>query len=120
MWGFGLLKFGLKMGFFVVTARWMYAEVALVAPGALPLIDRGLQKIAIPTHDTWGEHLDAAKQIARRLQADDANGFFTNTGNSFRTNTDTNSLEKGDLQSVFGSVGDSLGKVTMALEQARS
>jgi hypothetical protein len=120
MWGLGLLRFGLKMGFFVVTARWMYAEVALVAPGALPLIDRGLQKIAIPTHDTWGEHLDAAKQIARRLQADDGNGFFTNTGNSLRPNAGTNPFEKGDLPSVFGSVGDSLGKVTMALEQARS
>jgi hypothetical protein len=120
MWGLGLLRFGLKMGFFVVTARWMYAEVALVAPGALPLIDRGLQKIAIPTHDTWGEHLDAAKQIARRLQADDGKGLFTNIGGSLNGRATASPVPQGDVSAVFDSVGDSLGKVTLALEQARS
>ncbi len=120
MWGFGLLRFGLKMGFFVVTARWMYAEVALVAPGALPVIDESLKKIAIPTHDTWGEHFEAAKQFAHRLQSDESNGFFANIGGSLNGRATASPVPQGDVRAVFDSVGDSLGKVTLALEQARS
>ena len=37
----------------VVLARWMYAEVQMVAPGAVPVIDFALQHVQIPTHDRW-------------------------------------------------------------------
>lgn len=42
-----------SMVLWVVVARWVYAEVALLHPNALPLIDKTLQVLTIPTHDKW-------------------------------------------------------------------
>ena len=45
------LFFGLFLS--VVLARWMYSEVALSFPQAVPLIDYALEVVSIPTHDKW-------------------------------------------------------------------
>lgn len=67
MLGMGLIRFGLKMTVFVIGARWIYAEAALVAPSTLPFIDAALNKVAIPTHDTWGEHYETAREFAHNF-----------------------------------------------------
>lgn len=37
----------------VVVARWMYSEVQVSFPQAVPFIDYALEKVQIPTHDQW-------------------------------------------------------------------
>ncbi len=39
--------------FSVAVGRWMYAEIGLIMPGALPALDYVLQATSIPTHDKW-------------------------------------------------------------------
>ena len=41
------------MFFWVVVARWGYAEVKLGLPDLIPSIDYALEQIQIPTHDHW-------------------------------------------------------------------
>ncbi len=45
------LLFGLFIS--VVISRWLYSEVALSLPQAVPLIDYALEAVSIPTHDKW-------------------------------------------------------------------
>lgn len=41
--------------FTVAAARWIYAEVKLAVPEAMPLIDYSLERLQIPTHDKWSK-----------------------------------------------------------------
>ncbi len=50
-----MIRIFFKLCFWVIIARWTYAEVQLVAPSATPAIDFALQKIQIPTHDKWSK-----------------------------------------------------------------
>ena len=70
MLGFALIRLGLKMSIFVIGARWMYAETALVAPSLLPIIDAALAKVSIPTHDTWGEHYESVREFASNFKTE--------------------------------------------------
>ncbi len=92
----------------------MYAEAALVVPSALPLIDGALAKVAIPTHETWGEHFASAKQFAQNFKARNADLFaeVVQKPADFSNNA--------SVQNVLGTVSESLGSVTLALEQAKS
>jgi hypothetical protein len=51
--------------FYVTLGRWMYAELTLIVPSALPAIDYALEKVQIPTHDEWDLQalLAAAQQL---------------------------------------------------------
>ena len=121
MLGLGLLRFGLKMGFFVVTARWMYAEATLIAPSALPLVDIALEKIAIPTHDTWGEHFATAKQFVARLQTDNQGVVPQLVGHaSLSGNLKVEHPAQTDIQNVLVNAAQSLRQATLSLERASS
>jgi hypothetical protein len=39
----------------VSISRWIYAEVQLVAPAALPALDYVVERTEIPTHNTWSK-----------------------------------------------------------------
>lgn len=60
-----MFRFFLSLIFFVVVGRWVYAEAKLAAPGLIPLIDRGLQVVQIPTHDRWS--MQAIESCAAEL-----------------------------------------------------
>jgi len=49
------MRFLFVMLFSVVVARWGYAEIELNFPSALPMVDKTLEMVAIPTHDQWGD-----------------------------------------------------------------
>ena len=65
----------------VVTARWIYSEVQMSFPRAVPAIDYALEKVQIPTHDKWDRekisevvqtvaaHIGGADSSAERLSA---------------------------------------------------
>lgn len=122
MMGMGLLRFGLKMTFFVVTARWMYAEAALVAPNMLPAIDLALTKVAIPTHDTWGEHFASAKQFAQNFKAQNGDLFseVLNKTASTKSGNSVKSDSSASIRNVMGSVSSSLRSATLKLEHGKS
>lgn len=48
-----MVRFFLALGFYVVVGRWLYSEAELSAPNLVPVIDATLEKVQIPTHDTW-------------------------------------------------------------------
>ena len=48
-----MLRALFKLCFWVVVARWCYAEIQLVFPKAAPVIDLALEKMRLPTHDKW-------------------------------------------------------------------
>lgn len=41
--------------FWVMVARWGYAELQLSLPGLIPYVDRAVQAMTIPTHDQWAD-----------------------------------------------------------------
>ena len=41
------------MFFWVVVGRWCYSEVGLFFPSVLPVIDKTLEAVSLPTHDQW-------------------------------------------------------------------
>lgn len=54
-----LTRIVLSCCFWVIAARWIYAEVQILLPSAIPTIDYALEHIQIPTHDKWPkEHLN--------------------------------------------------------------
>jgi hypothetical protein len=55
------------MLFWVVVARWGYAEIAQVSPVLRASIDRVMEVATIPTHDRWD--MDAAKDFASNIVA---------------------------------------------------
>ena len=58
-----MVKVLLSMTFYVVLARWMYAELNLVCPSMTSNIDKLLSAIEIPTHDNW--HEDGIRGLVR-------------------------------------------------------
>ncbi|RMD86130.1 MAG: hypothetical protein D6808_03960 [Candidatus Dadabacteria bacterium] len=60
-----MLRLLIGMMVTVTVARWMYSEVRLIAPSAIPTIDYVLEKVQIPTHDKWPEGR-LYKMIAKR------------------------------------------------------
>lgn len=58
-----MLRFVISLLFFCVIGRWLYAELELIYPRAVPAVDRLLAKVEIPTHDQWSR-----EQIARIVQ----------------------------------------------------
>lgn len=60
-----VVRFFLTMGLYVVTAKWMYAEVTNAIPVAKPILDTVTEAIQIPTHDNWSEEkINAALDYA--------------------------------------------------------
>lgn len=51
--GLKMLKLLFKLFFWVVVARWGYAEIQLSAPALVPYVDYTLTVVQIPTHDRW-------------------------------------------------------------------
>ncbi len=63
------------MLFYVVIARWMYAEAAVIVPWATPSIDRFLASVELPTHDeltreSFEKVAYSADSIIRRISND--------------------------------------------------
>ncbi len=48
-----MFRFLIACLFYTTVARWGYNEIAMVFPSAVPLIDKAIETIEIPTHDTW-------------------------------------------------------------------
>lgn len=48
-------RFLLTMLFYVIVGRWIYAEMNIVCPWAVPSVDRVLVSLEIPTHNSWSE-----------------------------------------------------------------
>jgi hypothetical protein len=38
---------------YVTLARWLHAELELLTPSLVPVIDSGVDSLSIPTHDKW-------------------------------------------------------------------
>lgn len=96
----------LSMFFWVVVARWGYAEIKLNLPGLVPFIDHSLQQIQIPTHDKWpsqAELLGAAQNVMAAIQNkpvnEGAKQFSFNQSDFFGTMLLTeNSSKKADSE----------------------
>ena len=54
----------------VIMARWVYSEVQMSFPFAVPYIDGALETVSIPTHDRWDKEKIkyAAQVVADRVQ----------------------------------------------------
>lgn len=48
-----MIRILFSLCFWVIIARWSYAEIKLLLPSAVPVIDYALDTIQIPTHDKW-------------------------------------------------------------------
>ncbi len=48
-----MIRFTLAMIFYVVVARWGYAEMQLSMPSLVPVLDSVMSHVQIPTHDHW-------------------------------------------------------------------
>jgi len=73
-----MIRFLFSLFFYVILARWIYAEAVLFSPDMTPLIDGALETISVPTHDKWdkkkfGEFLENFSSViaekAAQLQA---------------------------------------------------
>jgi len=72
------MRFLFVMLFSVVVARWGYAEIELNFPSAIPMIDKTLEMVAIPTHDQWGDSkLAEALAILRENQGSAENKLMS-------------------------------------------
>jgi hypothetical protein len=58
-----MLRFLFTLLASITFGRWIYSEVKLVIPSALPTLDFLLQKTEIPTHDQWSQ--DSLDKIFR-------------------------------------------------------
>ncbi len=50
---------------YVTVGRWIYAEINLLMPGAIPTIDYVLQATSLPTHDKWPK--DSMNQLVSAM-----------------------------------------------------
>ena len=57
-----MIRLAVTFVMYMVVGRWLYSEVQLNFPQAVPSIDYAMEKISIPTHDKWDR-----KQIDRTL-----------------------------------------------------
>jgi hypothetical protein len=48
-----MLRFFFSLILYVVVARWIYAELQILSPSLVPLVDSGVRALTIPTHDKW-------------------------------------------------------------------
>ncbi len=55
-----MFRFIISMLLYVSVARWMYAEIQLVAPSVTPSIDNLVNYLTIPTHDKWDKEAIAS------------------------------------------------------------
>jgi len=53
-----------RLLFWSTLAKWVYQELKMVLPQALPYLDSLLQAIALPTHDKWGSVVEHLNTIA--------------------------------------------------------
>ena len=70
-----MIRFLISMAFYVVLARWIYAEMNLVCPSFTPSVDRILSAVQIPTHNNWHENgikglVGEATAFIQRARAD--------------------------------------------------
>lgn len=63
--GLVMLKLCLTALVTLMVSRWMYAEVSIIVPGAMPVVDAVLDKTSIPTHDHWSK--DSMERFYKRL-----------------------------------------------------
>jgi hypothetical protein len=48
-----MIRFGISFVAWMVFGNWVYDEVKVSFPSAVPTIDSAMEAIAIPTHDQW-------------------------------------------------------------------
>ena len=64
----------LTMFFWVIVARWSYAEIAKFSPTMRASVDSLLELATIPTHDQWDttKMREIGEQIVSALRVDEA------------------------------------------------
>ena len=70
-----MFRFLFTMLFYVIVARWIYAEVNVICPSVSPGIDRMLSALQIPTHNEWSKEsvkqvFSSADSMIRRISHD--------------------------------------------------
>lgn len=96
------MRFLFVMLFSVVVARWGYAEIELNFPSAIPMIDKTLEMVAIPTHDQWGDSkLAEALAILRENQGSAENKLMAKIAPTEET------LDKKAMQELLGELAAS-------------
>lgn len=60
-----------KLCFWVLVARWGYAELQIILPSATPAIDYALENVQIPTHDKWNSESLDQLLLAIRARAEE-------------------------------------------------
>jgi len=97
------MRFLFVMLFSVVIARWGYAEIELNFPSAIPMIDKTLEMVAIPTHDQWGDSkLAEALAILRENQGSAENKLMA------KITPTEESLDKKAMQELLGELPSTL------------
>jgi len=97
------MRFLFVMLFSVVVAQWGYAEIELNFPSAIPMIDKTLEMIAIPTHDQWGDSkLAEALAILRENQGSAENKLMA------KITPAEESLDKEAMQALLGELPSTL------------
>lgn len=51
--GLHMTRFLLTCMFYTTIARWGYSEIALMFPSAMPLVNKVVNAVQIPTHNKW-------------------------------------------------------------------
>ena len=54
-----MLKMLFSSVFYLMVGQWAYNELKVTVPWAVPVVDRIIHAVSLPTHDNWG----AAKEI---------------------------------------------------------
>lgn len=52
--------------FYLLVGQWAYNEIKVVAPWAIPVVDRFLSQASLPTHDKWGVHMDGVRDVVNQ------------------------------------------------------
>ena len=50
-----MVRFAFSFLAWMVFGNWVYDEIKVTFPGAVPVVDAAMKKIAIPTHDRWNQ-----------------------------------------------------------------
>jgi hypothetical protein len=64
-----MIRFGVSFVAWMVFGNWVYDEVKVSFPAAVPAIDSAMDAIAIPTHDQWDKKkiVSAVNQVGTAL-----------------------------------------------------
>lgn len=48
-----VIRFFVTFAMWMLLGNWVYDEVRVSFPGAIPVVDRAIDALSIPTHDQW-------------------------------------------------------------------